>query len=45
MLKAKEMDCDGLILHTGGPEVPLKVDRTRSLGTLFGVIKVTKGKV
>lgn len=45
VLKAKEMEGDGLILHTGSPEAPLKVDGTRNLGKLFQVTKVTKGKV
>lgn len=42
-LEAKEMECDGLVLHAGSPEVPWKVDGTRSLGTLFKVTKITKG--
>lgn len=44
-LEAKEVECDGLILHTRSPEVPLKVDGSRNWGTLFKVTKVTKGKV
>lgn len=39
------MECDGLVLRTVGPEVPLNVDGPSSLGTLFKVTKVTEGKV
>lgn len=38
------MKCNILILHSGEQEVPLNVDAA-SLGMLFKVTRVTKGKV
>ena len=38
------MKCNILILRSGEQEIPLKVDAS-SLGMLFKVTRVTKGKV